>query len=334
MLSDYNARLSRSRVGKVTPENTPPSGSRATSSYQRRDESANEARDSPTSTPKSPPFDTSPRADHPITPMAEGDDSDLVSDLVKSFVTLEVSTMPPKNINELPDEDNEENGEAGEFTGTPDETPQSPQASEAPSDEQEEDAGPGEEVSTPPPTERRTELSPPDRRSRAPRQVPSNPSAANRRTEAWRAELDLGLCEIEKQLYQVEEKVLQEMDRDRSCQREEQLRQQDLIHSMRLELDHMARAQQASARATEAAMASIKESLDAIKRTEASKSAPPDPVEGPQDRKAQKVWISDLPPTVSRPALNTSSTSYDTPEEQRFLRKKVASSTRLSRYRR
>ena len=99
---------------------------------------------------------------------------------------------------------------------------------------------------------------------------------------------------------------------------------------MRLELDHMARAQQASARATEAAMASIKESLDAIKRTEASKSAPPDPVEGPQDRKAQKVWISDLPPTVSRPALNTSSTSYDTPEEQRFLRKKVASSTRLS----
>ena len=96
MLSDYNARLSRSRVGKVTPENTPPSGSRATSSYQRRDESANEARDSPTSTPKSPPFDTSPRADHPITPMAEGDDLDLVSDLVKSFVTLEVSTMPPE----------------------------------------------------------------------------------------------------------------------------------------------------------------------------------------------------------------------------------------------
>ena len=43
--------------------------------------------------------------------MAGGDDSDLVSDLVKSFVTLEVSTMPPKNVNELPDEDNEENGD-------------------------------------------------------------------------------------------------------------------------------------------------------------------------------------------------------------------------------
>ena len=68
---------------------------------------------------------------------------------------------------------------------------------------------------------------------------------------------------MEKQLFQMEEKVLREMDRVRSCQREEQLRQQDLIHSMRLELDHMARAQQASARATEAAMASIKESLDA-----------------------------------------------------------------------
>ena len=196
MLSDYNARLSRSRVGKVTP----PSGSRAASSYQRRDENANEARDSPTSTPKSLPFDTSPRMDHPITPMAEGDDSDLVSDLVKSFVTLEVSTMPPKNVNELPDEDNEENGEAGEFTGTPDETSRSPQALEAPSDDQEEDAGPGEEVSTPPPTERRTELSPPDRRNRAPQQALSTSSAANRRTEAWRAELDLGICEMEKQL--------------------------------------------------------------------------------------------------------------------------------------
>ena len=53
-------------------------------------------------------------------------------------------------------------------------------------------------------------------------------------------------------------------------------------------------------------------------------------VEGTQDLEAQKVWISDMPPTVSRPTLHTSSTSYETPEEQRFLRKKVASSTRLS----
>ena len=75
--------------------------------------------------------------------------------------------------------------------------------------------------------------------------------------------MDLGLYEMEKQLYQVEEKVLQEMARDRSCQREEQLRQQVLNHSMSLELDHMARAQQASARATEAALASIEESLEA-----------------------------------------------------------------------
>ena len=92
----------------------------------------------------------------------EGDDSDLVSDFLKNFVALQVSTMPPININKTNDEDNIRNGDAGGFNGTSNESPPSLQASEVLSDDQEEACESRGIVTRPPPGTSRTELSPPN----------------------------------------------------------------------------------------------------------------------------------------------------------------------------
>ena len=160
----------------------------------------------------------------------------------------EVSTTPPKNVNEMDDEDSERNEEAGGFTGTSNESPLSPQPSEVLSDDQEEDSESIRIVTTPPLGTSRTELSLPKREKKAPRQalgttpVAGSPTAINCRTAALKAEMNFFVSEMEKQLYHVEEKVLRELKRDQICHREEQLSQQGLFQSMNVEIDHMARA--------------------------------------------------------------------------------------------
>ena len=68
----------------------------------------------------------------------------------------------------------------------------------------------------------------------------------------------------------------------------------------------------------------------ALKRDSSREPCLSDCIGGPRDRKTQKFGISDVPPTVNRLQLNTSSTSFDTPEDLRSSRKKMISSTRLS----
>ena len=77
------------------------------------------------------------------------------------------------------------------------------------------------------------------------------------------------------------------MKRNRVCHHEEQLGQQD--YSMRAEIAHVPRAQQATA--------GFKESLDAMKRTDAYRSSQPDSMEGQWEGKCQNVRIPDVPLT-------------------------------------
>ena len=74
--------------------------------------------------------------------------------------------------------------------------------------------------------------------------------------------------EMEKQFFKVEGQFLGEMERDREYRHGEQSRQQNLFPSMRVEMNHTSRAQQAVAKATEATMPSLRQSLEATKKSE------------------------------------------------------------------
>ena len=171
------------------------------------------------------PHDSSPRADNNFDVTTTGDDSELVSHLVKSFIELEVSRVTAKESNE-----NSGENEAGEYAATLEETPQSPRGSEELSDGQAEEEidCQADEATTPrpegevrPPIMRRGSLAD---KVKTYRPLLSPPSMGNRDSVTLHAERSRGLGKVERQLYQMEEKVLREMEKERKYQEEEQRR--------------------------------------------------------------------------------------------------------------
>ena len=157
--------------------------------------------------------------------------------------------------------------------------------------------------------------------------------AENSCTATLPAEMNLSLSEMEKKFHYLEKKCCvkqsEKKDYHRDEQRrhqeemlrhqEEQIRHQILPNSMRVEMDHLAKA-----------MSSIQQSLEALKGDTSHEQSRAEFARGHRDRKARKVWISDMPPTVNCTPLNMRSPSYNNPEDLSCSRQKVVRSTRLS----
>ena len=60
---------------------------------------------------------------------------------------------------------------------------------------------------------------------------------------------------------------------------------------MRLQIEHLVQTQSMSAKATEVAMAGVRETLEAFKRYNLRDQARFDPPDVGKDREGQKVWI-------------------------------------------
>ena len=80
-----------------------------------------------------------------------------------------------------------------------------------------------------------------------------------------------------------------------------QSRHEDLLYSMRLQMDHLTKAQRENARATETSMSWKRDSLEGLKRDSNRHPCRSDTIGGPEDHKTQKVWISHVTPTGNHP---------------------------------